>query len=80
MWNNPRPTSLLEAFWKLRVAAGVTLLAAGLLVAIYPQLLVLMVAATVAGTGLTLIGSGLRARRRLRGTRPSAPKFDHLWR
>jgi len=80
MWIDPRASAWLEAFWKMRVAAGVTLLAAGLLVAVYPQLLVLLVAATIAGAGLTLIGSGLRARRRLRGQRPTERRYDHLWR
>jgi len=74
----PGGSSLLEAAWKLRVAAGLALLVAGVLIALFPELLVLLMASVVAAAGLSLLGSGLRARRRLRGA--SRPDHDSLWR
>lgn len=61
-----RSGGLLDWFWRARVALGLALMTAGLLVLVYPQILVWLVAGTIFSGGLTMLGSGLRARARLR--------------
>jgi hypothetical protein len=62
-----RTGGLLDWFWRARVALGGALMAAGVLVLLFPQILVWIVAGSIFGVGLSLLGSGLRARARLRG-------------
>lgn len=71
----PRPGGLLDWFWRVRVALGGLLIAAGVLVAVFPQILVWIVAASIISVGMGLVGSGLRSRARLRGS--SGPGGAH---
>lgn len=49
--------------WRFEVAAGILLVGAGVLIAVYPQILVALIAATFILCGLSLIGAGWRMRR-----------------
>lgn len=51
------------AMWRFEVAAGILLVGAGVLIAVYPQILVALIAATFILCGLSLIGAGWRMHR-----------------
>ena len=53
---------------KMRIAIGLALLAAGVLIAIFPQILVILLATIVISTGLGTILSGWRMLGRARPT------------
>lgn len=49
--------------WKIELAAGVIFVAIGILIAIYPEILVAIISGLVILVGVSLIGAGLRGRR-----------------
>ena len=60
---------------KAKMAIGVTLIAAGVLVAVYPQILVFLLASLTISAGLGTLLSGWRQRRRLSAVRESQPRY-----
>lgn len=58
------------SLWLALVALGAMFVLAGVLIAIYPQILVALISGTIVLAGLSLIGAGLTARRAQRVTRP----------
>lgn len=60
---------------KARMALGVALIAAGVLVAVYPQILVLLLSTLVVSAGLGTLASGWRMRRRVRVVHEPRPTY-----
>jgi len=60
--------------WQFELAAGLFLVAAGILIALFPEILVALIATILVFTGLGFIGAAWRTRRFLRARRPD--EFD----
>lgn len=60
---------------RARIAIGVMLIAAGVLVAVFPEILVLLVASLIVSAGMGTLVSGWRAHRRLRTARSAQPRY-----
>ncbi len=54
---------------RMRLVLGALLVLAGVLIAVFPQILVFLLASIVISTGLGVMASGWRARGRVRGPR-----------
>lgn len=57
-------------FWRFGMMAGMALVLAGILIAVYPQILVALVSTIVILCGLTLIGASWQARQAMRHRPP----------
>jgi hypothetical protein len=55
-----------RSLWHLEILAGIVLTLAGILIAVFPQILVALISALIILAGLSLIGAGLRTRNLLR--------------
>ena len=65
----------LDLMASARIALGVALIAAGVLVAVFPQILVILLSTLIVSAGLGTLASGWRARRRLRGVGDAQPRY-----
>jgi Flp pilus assembly protein TadB len=61
---------------KVRMAVGVALIAAGVLVAVYPQILVILLSSLIVAAGLGTLASGWRIRRRVGAERAAPPRYQ----
>ncbi len=53
-------------FWRFEMLAGLLLVLAGVLIAVYPQILVALISAITILAGLALVGAGWRTRSAVR--------------
>lgn len=60
---------------RLKMAAGAALVAAGVLVALFPQILVILLSALIVSAGVGTLVSGWRMRRALRAARAPEPRY-----
>ena len=60
---------------RLKMAAGAALIAAGVLVALFPQLLVMLLSALIVAAGVGTLVSGWRMRRGLRPVHVPEPRY-----
>ena len=60
---------------RARIAIGVMWIAAGVLVAVFPEVLVLLVASLIVAAGMGSLVSGWRAHRRLRSAQSAQPQY-----
>ena len=56
------PEAARSGPWKHQIAAGISLVLAGILVAVYPRILILLLAAVICAVGVALILTGWRQR------------------
>lgn len=61
------------AFWRYQLLLGIVILAIGVAIALFPEILVALVAAAVCMVGISLIASALRIRAASRGARRRDP-------
>ncbi|MGB9623982.1 MAG: hypothetical protein ACPMAQ_03905 [Phycisphaerae bacterium] len=52
--------------WQVEMLAGIVLVVAGILIAVFPEILVALISGLIVLGGLSLIGAGLRTRSLLR--------------
>ncbi len=52
--------------WQVEILAGIVLVLAGILIAVFPEILVALISGLIVLGGLSLIGAGLRTRSLLR--------------
>ena len=68
-WSLFGGASPFDLLWKAKVALGALLVGLGVLVAVFPQLVIALLAAGAIVAGIAFIVSGLRSRRRVRRVR-----------
>lgn len=56
------PDAARSGLWKHQIAAGISLVLAGILVAVFPMILIILLAAAISAVGVALIVTGWRQR------------------
>ena len=64
------PDAARSGLWKHQIAAGISLVLAGILVAVFPRILIILLAAAISAVGVALIVTGWRQR-------PYRPRRPH---
>lgn len=64
----------VDVMARLKMAAGAALIAAGVLVALFPQILVILLSALIVAAGVGTLVSGWRMRRGLRAAHVPEPR------